>query len=115
MTFTVESADAFKARVLDTARALDKGEWSGSEVHLSFADIETLLAVLTPKRFTLLRALRRMGPTSVRALSAAVKRDYKAVHSDVAAMIAYGLIDREAKDRISVRWDHVHADLRLAA
>ena len=115
MTFEVESFDAFKSRALDTARALDRGGAFEGEAHLSFPDLETLLTILTPKRFALMRALRQSGSSSVRALSGKLGRDYKAVHSDVAALIAHGLIEREAKDRVSVRWDHVHADLRLAA
>ena len=115
MTFEVESVEQFKTRALDVARALDRGEEVGAQAHLSFPDMEALLTVLTPKRFALLRALRRLGPSSVRALAGVLVRDYKSVHSDVAALITHGLIDREAKDRVSVRWDHVHADLRLAA
>jgi hypothetical protein len=30
-------------------------------------------------------------------------------------LVAAGLIAREAKDQIAVHWDHVHADMRLAA
>lgn len=115
MTFEIESFDQFKARTLDMARGLDRGEAFEAQGHLSFPDMEVLLTVLNPKRFALLRTLRQLGPSSVRALAGALVRDYKAVHGDVATLITHGLIEREAKDRVSVRWDHVHADLRLAA
>jgi predicted transcriptional regulator len=115
VTFDIETEASFAARALDIARALDRGDLVERQAHLSFPDMETLLTVLTPKRFTLLRTLRQTGPSSVRALAAAVGRDYKAVHGDVAALIASGLIERQAVDRVAVLWDSVQADFRLAA
>ena len=115
VTFEIEPASSFEARALDIARALDRGEAVSPQAHLSFPDMETLLSVLTPKRFALLRTLRQTGPSSIRALAAAAGRDYKAVHNDVSALIENGLIERQAVDRVAVLWDSVHADFRLAA
>ncbi len=115
VTFEIEPAEGFAARALDMARKLDRGEAVAAGAHLSFPDMETLLVVLTPKRFTLLRTLRQTGPSSIRALAAAIGRDYKAVHGDVSALIENGLIERQAVDRVAVFWDSVHADFRLAA
>lgn len=115
VTFAIEGASAFETRALDIARALDRGGAVVPRAHLSFPDMETLLTVLTPRRFALLRTLRQTGPSSVRALAGALGRDYKAVHGDVAALIANGLIERQAPDRIAVLWDSVHADFQLAA
>jgi predicted transcriptional regulator len=111
----VESLAGFQARALGVARTLDTGADVTPQAHLSFPDMETLLTVLSPKRFALLRVLRQSGPSSVRSLALAAGRDYKAVHGDVAALIEHGLIEREAKDRVAVLWDHVHADMQLAA
>jgi predicted transcriptional regulator len=115
VTFEVEPASSFAARALDIARALDRGEMPADQAHLSFPDMETLLTVLTPKRFALLRTLRQSGPSSIRALAAAAGRDYKAVHNDVSALIENGLIERQSTGLIAVLWDSVHADLQLAA
>jgi predicted transcriptional regulator len=115
VTFEIESDSAFADRAREIARALDRGDSIAPQAHLSFPDMETLLTVLTPKRFSLLRTLRQTGPSSIRALAAALGRDYKAVHGDVTALIANGLIERQAADRIAVLWDSVHADFRLAA
>lgn len=115
ITFDIEPMAAFEARALEIAAALDRGDAIEPQAHISFPDIEALLTVLTPKRFALLRTLRQIGPSSVRALAGAVGRDYKAVHTDVAALTENGLIERQAKDRVAVLWDHVHADMRLAA
>ena len=115
VTFEIENSGSFEARALDIARALDRGEAVAAQAHHSFPDMEALLAVLTPKRFTLLRTLRQTGPSSIRALAAAAGRDYKAVHGDVSALVKEGLIARQAVDRVAVLWDSVHADFRLAA
>jgi predicted transcriptional regulator len=115
LTFEIESARDFETRALEIARALDRGETVAAQAHLSFPDMETLLRVLTPKRFTLLRTLRQTGPSSIRALAAAAGRDYKAVHGDVTALIENGLIERQAVDRVAVLWDSVGAEFRLAA
>jgi predicted transcriptional regulator len=115
VTFEIEPARSFKARALDIARALDQGVAVASQAHLSFPDMETLLSVLTPKRFALLRTLRQTGPSSVRALAAVAGRDYKAVHGDVSALIENGLIERQAVDRVAVLWDSVGGEFRLAA
>jgi predicted transcriptional regulator len=115
VTFEVEPASRFAARALDIARALDRGETVAAQAHLSFPDLATLLSVLTPKRFVLLRTLRQTGPSSIRALASATARDYKAVHNDVSALIQNGLIERQAVNRIAVHWDSVHTDFQLAA
>jgi predicted transcriptional regulator len=115
ISFEIERFSDFEARALDIGRALDRGDDIAPQAHLSFSDMETLLSVLSAKRFSLLRLLRQIGPSSVRALAAAAGRDYKTVHGDVAALIEHGLIERQAKDRVSVQWDHLHADMRLAA
>lgn len=111
----VETQSEFEVRAIAIGHALDAGNDITTQVHLSFVDIETLFSVLTPRRFSLLRIVRQSGPMSVRALAALAGRDYKAVHGDVAALVEHGLIERLAKDRIAVVWDHIHADMRLAA
>ena len=115
VTFEIAPAHSFEARALDIDRAFDRGEAVVPQAHLSFPDMETLLTVLSPKRFALLRTLRQTGPNLIRALAAAAGRDYKAVHNDVSALIENGLIARQVVDRIAVLWDSVRAEFRLAA
>jgi predicted transcriptional regulator len=115
VTFEIESAISFEDRALNIARSLDQRETVMGQAHLSFPDMETLLKVLSPKRFALLRTLRQIGPSSIRALAAAVARDYKAVHGDVSTLIENGLIERQAVDRVAVLWDSLGAEFRLAA
>ena len=48
-------------------------------------------------------------------MAALLNRDYKSVHRDVDTLIAASLITREARDRVSVTWDKVVAELDLEA
>jgi predicted transcriptional regulator len=80
-----------------------------------FTDLETLLRMLTPRRFALLKQLRETGSTSIRALSKALGRDYKNVHMDVIELTRIGLIERTEEGLVQVPWDEIDAHLRLAA
>jgi predicted transcriptional regulator len=71
--------------------------------------------ILTPRRFELLKQLRQTGPTSIRALSKALGRDYKNVHADVVELLQIGLIERTDEGLVQVPWDEIDAHLRLAA
>ncbi|WP_147283736.1 MarR family transcriptional regulator [Bosea caraganae] len=111
----VEDTGEFFRRAADLARRLDAGERELSEAHLSFDGLDLLLRTMTHNRWALLRSLRQRGASSIRALAAALGRDYKAVHSDVTALIEAGLIERDQAGLISVPWSRISAELDLAA
>ena len=102
-------------RFIDAWHKAESGEKSDVEIHLNFESLETLVSVLTPKRFELLRALRQQGPLSVRALSKVLGRDYKNVHVDAAELEAVDLIQRDSKGLIIAPWDVIDAHVRLVA
>lgn len=109
----VETVDVFFGHALDMARRLDRGERAQSAAHISFENMETLLKVLTPNRWTMLRVLRGRGASSIRALAQALGRDYRGVHADVAALVAAGLIERNEHGAISVPWSRITAEMAL--
>ncbi len=80
------------------ADAWHRAETGGevSETHITFRDLETLLAALTPKRLHLLRYVRHHEVRTVKALAAALNRNYKTVHKDVEELARLGLISRTA-------------------
>ena len=82
------------------------------ETHLTFLDLESMLAALSPKRLELLRFARRTGPMSIKAISEGLERDYKNVHVDVKALLAAGLLEKDGA-RIVAPWDEVSASLEL--
>lgn len=82
--------------------------------HVTFLSLEAFVSALSPKRLELIRYLHANGPMSVRALSKALKRDYKSVHSDAAILTRAGLIERSSKDLVCAPWDRVVSELSFA-
>lgn len=111
----VEATETFFARLKETARAVDRGETVGARATLSFQSLDGLLGVLTPKRWALLRGLAALGPSSIRRVAKELGRDYKAVHTDVAALTTAGLIERDPEGRVVVPWDRIRAEVDLRA
>lgn len=109
----VETLDSFIGETLALAERLDRGERERRSVHIGFESMETFLKVLTPNRWTLLRALHGSGSSSIRALGQTLGRDYRGVHADVTALIDAGLIERDRTGVISVPWSRVTATMAL--
>lgn len=111
----VEGLDAFKDRTMAMARRLDRGERRGSKAHFSFETLESLLSVLTPNRWTLLRTSRNTGPSSIHALARALGRDYRGVHADVTALLEAGLMGRDESGAVGVPWSKITAEMAFDA
>jgi predicted transcriptional regulator len=109
----VQNLEDFFADARRMARRLDAGDRIVEETHISFESMEVLLKALTPNRWRMLRRLRMLGPSSIRALSQALGRDYRGVHSDVGSLIELGLIERMESGKIFVPWSHITAEISL--
>lgn len=84
------------------------------QARISFATPELLWAVLTAKRWELLKALCGAGPVSIREAARRVNRDVKAVHGDVTALINAGVL-RRSEGGIEFPYEAVHVDFMLRA
>ncbi len=82
---------------------------------IAFATPELLWRVLTAKRWELLKALCGAGPLSIREAARRVKRDVKAVHSDVTALLNAGVLERAKNGRIVFPFDAVKVEFLLQA
>jgi len=82
---------------------------------ISFATPELLWRVLTPKRWELLKALCGAGPVSIREAARRVRRDVKAVHGDVTALLNVGVLDRTDDGRIVFPFEAVKVEFLLQA
>ena len=89
-----------------------KGEKS---VRITFATPELLWEVLTAKRWQLLKAMCGAGPLSIREAARRVKRDVKAVHTDVTALLNAGVLDRVEDGRVIFPFDSVRVEFLLHA
>ncbi len=80
---------------------------------LYFESAEMLLKTLTPKRLELLRAVRHLKETSIRALSKDLNRDYKNVYSDVQALEQIGLLLKHKNGHLFVPWETIITEIPM--
>ena len=82
---------------------------------ISFATPELLWQVLTAKRWELLKALCGVGPVSIREAARRVNRDVKAVHGDVTALLAAGVLSHAESGGIEFPFEAVKVEFLLQA
>lgn len=109
VTLSVSSRNETTARALAALR----GEAQGA--HISFATMELLWKVLTPRRWAILRAMAGQDGLSIRRIARRIGRDVKAVHGDVHALIEAGLLDRDEAGLVAFPFDAVRVDFTLEA
>jgi predicted transcriptional regulator len=95
------------------------GAWKSRKVQksarISFASPELLWQVLSAKRWDLLKALCGAGPVSIREAARRVQRDVKAVHGDVTALVAAGVLSRAEGGGVEFPFDAVKVEFLLHA
>lgn len=109
VTIGLSSADETKGRTLAALQGSEQGSF------ISFASVELLWKVITPKRWELLRTLTGAGALSIRELARRARRDVKSVHGDVQALLRAGVLDRAEDGRIVFPYDQIHVDFVLRA
>jgi predicted transcriptional regulator len=97
----------------DFSRAWKSGKAQKS-ARIGFATPEILWKVLTAKRWELLKALCGAGPVSMREASRLVGRDVKAVHGDITALLAAGVLSR-AEGGVEFPFDAIKVEFLLQA
>lgn len=102
------------AAAAEFAQAWKTGRGSKAD-RISFATPELLWKVLTVKRWDLLKALCGAGPVTVREAARRVGRDVKAVHSDLAALLAAGVLTRTDSGQVEFPYDAVKVEFLLQA
>jgi predicted transcriptional regulator len=112
---TIGGMDQFFERAQDMAKRLDAGDRSPQPAQIMFEHPGALFSLLTPNRWSLLACLRKLGPSSIRALSKTLQRDYRGVHADVTALREAGLIEKDDKSRVLVPWSKITAEMNFEA
>jgi len=98
----------------DFGRAWSTGK-AEETARISFATPELLWRVLTAKRWELLKKLCGAGPVSIREAARRVNRDVKAVHGDVTALLAAGVLQHADSGGIVFPYDAVKVEFLLRA
>jgi predicted transcriptional regulator len=109
VTIGVASANETKERMRRAFRGARQGAF------ISFANLELLWKVLTPKRWEIVRAMTAAGPLAIREVARRVDRDVKSVHGDVQALLKAGVLDKTEDGRIVFPYDEVHVDFVVRA
>jgi predicted transcriptional regulator len=107
-----ETMEDVGARFTDAWHRMERGE-DVHEKHVGFADWETMVRVLSPKRLELLRHVHQHPAKNIRALAHALDRDYRRVHEDVEALEVAGLLDRD-KEGVRADYDAFDVQMRVA-
>lgn len=100
--------------MVDFSHAWKSGKAQRS-ARISFATPELLWQVLSAKRWELLKALCGIGPVSIREAARRVNRDVKAVHGDVTALLAAGVLSRAESGGIEFPFEAVKVEFLLQA
>jgi predicted transcriptional regulator len=109
VTLSVANRQAVKQRAIDAFSGKRRG------AHISFASPDLLWKVLTAKRWELLKAMASGGAMTLREAARRAERDVKAVHGDVHALLAAGVLRKTADGKIEFPFDAVHVDFVLKA
>ena len=109
VTLSVANRQAVKQRALDAFSGKRRG------AHISFASADLLWKVLTAKRWELLKAMAGGGAMTLREAARRAERDVKAVHADVHALLAAGVLRKNEDGKIEFPFDVVHVDFVLKA
>jgi predicted transcriptional regulator len=109
VTIGIAGLEQTKKRMRDAFEARAQG------AHISFATIELLWKVITPKRWEILRVMTGSGPVAIREVARRVGRDVKSVHGDVTSLLKAGVLDRCEDGRVVFPYDELHVDFVLRA
>jgi predicted transcriptional regulator len=98
-----------------TRRALEAFRGRKRRARISFATPELLWKVLTARRWDVLKAMAGQGPLTLREVARRVRRDVKAVHGDVHALIAAGLVEKTESGQVAFPFDAIRVEFTLRA
>jgi predicted transcriptional regulator len=109
VTLEVSSRKETNRRLLSAFEGQPQGEF------ISFETPALLFKVLTQKRWELLSVMTGAGPMTLREAARRVERDVKAVHGDVHALLAVGILQKTEDGRIVFPFDAVRVNFMLKA
>ncbi|MGL4926546.1 MAG: glycosyl transferase family 1 [Plesiomonas shigelloides] len=82
---------------------------------LTFPSVQLLWKVLSPKRMDIINAMTGAGELSIREVARKVGRDFKAVHTDMQALLNAGVVDKAESGAVVFSYDRVHVDFFMSS
>ena len=80
---------------------------------ISFETPALLFKVLAGRRWEVLDIMTGAGPMTIRELARRMRRDVKAVHSDVHTLLVTGILQKTENGQIIFPFDALHVDFVL--
>jgi len=77
---------------------------------ISFVSYDLMHKLLAPNRMAILRVMLGAGPLSIREIARRVDRDFKGVHSDVAALRGSGVLRKGEDGKVVFPYDEIRFD-----
>jgi len=109
VTLSITSRKDMNKRFLDALEGNKQGSF------ISFESPDILFKVFTGYRWKLIKIMAGAGAMSIREAARRVNRDVKAVHGDVTALLAAGILQKTADGQIEFPYDAIHVDFLLQA
>lgn len=79
---------------------------------IGFENMAQFGEVFSPKRWELVESLKAAGPLTIYALAKQLNRHYRNVYKDVAILIEWLVISKDAAGKVFVPWEEI--DVRMA-
>lgn len=114
MTTVVLEVRSLASSLDDVATAMQAGI-ADDDARIAFASPELLWKVLSANRWALLKQMAGLGPVSIREVARRCKRDVRAVHRDVTALLRAGVIERNAVGQVVFPYDAIRVEFELRA
>jgi predicted transcriptional regulator len=80
---------------------------------INFVSWELFHRVLAPNRMAIVQAMTSAGPLSIREVARRVGRDFKGVHSDVAALLGSGLLEKTSEGEVIFRHSKIRFEFEM--
>ncbi len=105
---TVEQRDAAIIKAWKTGKP-------APAARLDFRNLEDALHLLTEKRWHILKEMTGAGPLAIREIARRMKRDVRAVHSDITQLYRNGVIDKTEDGKMILPYEVIRLDFTFDA
>jgi len=109
VTLGIAAREKINKRFLEAFKGKPQGSF------ISFESPVVLFKVLSGRRWELLKMMAGAGAMSIREAARRTERDVKAVHGDVTALLAAGILQKTSDGLIEFPYDAIHVDFLLQA
>ena len=101
------------AKAAEVMEALERREPVAPYFSIGFADMNELLAVLTPRSWQIIRVLRQQGALSSPELARRLGIEARQIEQDIRMLLEWHLVRQEEDGRISAPYSELVVDVKF--